>query len=172
MNYSKLDLDQLGIETINRELAIGVYDPPYDLVGKTVLDVGATNGEVAYYYIEKFHAEKAICIECDPQRFVRLRNNARLLGNIEVVEEPFRIEHLQNFEYDFIKCDVEGYEMVLLEFVAKGGVLKPCVLEAHTGWIKDQFLKEGFEPTHPSLDLSVQGGINVCILNNYRHLGI
>jgi predicted RNA methylase len=48
--------------------------PPFDLKDKTVLDVGATNGEVAYWFIQVHHAAKVLCIESDPAALELLNN--------------------------------------------------------------------------------------------------
>lgn len=150
INYAPLSLDNAGSATIKCELSFGGYDPPFDLKGKTVLDIGATCGEVAYYYIKKFHADKVICVECDPKRLPYLKTNAVALdGRIVVVPEPFSLKHLEDFNYDFIKCDVEGYEMLLIDYLHRHHQLAPTVLEAHTNWIKDQFLQWGFHITQP-----------------------
>ena len=168
-DHSKLRLDSTGSYTALCELPEGIYNPPFDLAGKTVLDVGATNGEVAYWFIQVHHAEKVICIESDPVALELLNKNKALM-NIDIIPEPFNLEHLIQLEYDFIKCDVEGSEMVLLEFVEEGGVLPPCVIEAHTNWIKDQFLKAGFQITKVVNDTRVQ--VAVYMMTNYKSLGV
>jgi hypothetical protein len=90
--------------------------------------------------------------------------------NIEIVAEDFNIQHLRDFTYDFIKCDVEGSEMILLEYVAEGGVLKPCIIEAHTNWIRDQFLKAGFKQKCVTNATRVQ--VAAYIMTNYAALGL
>jgi precorrin-6B methylase 2 len=166
--WSPISLDNTGTFTALCELPDGYYDPPFDLAGKTVLDVGATCGEVSYYYQKKFHAAKSVCIEADTKAVEHLNKNTQFM-NVEVVPEYFSIEHLQRFKYDFIKCDVEGSEMILLEYVAKGGVLPPTVIEAHSNWIRDQFQKAGFKVTKVMNDTRVQ--IAVYIMTNYEKLG-
>jgi ribosomal protein L11 methylase PrmA len=167
--WSPVSLDNTGTYTALCELPDGYYDPPFDLAGKTVLDVGATCGEVSYYYQKMFHASKCVCIESDPSALVHLNRN-RALMNVEVVPEWFNLEHLQRFKYDFVKCDVEGSEMILLEYAAEGGVLPPTVIEAHSNWIRDQFLKAGFKVTKVMNDTHVQ--IAVYIMTNYEKLGL
>jgi hypothetical protein len=162
---SGLSLDSLGESVLISELPTGIYTPPFNLAGKTVLDIGATDGETAYWFMHKHNAKKVICIECDEKRLVHLRKNKAVLGNIEVIAERFKLEHLRNLEYDFIKCDVEGYEMVLIDFINQGNILKPCVLEAHSSWIKDQFLNKGFKVTKARYDEIA--GVEICIMNNY-----
>lgn len=168
-NPKPLTLNPTGTYTALCEIPEGIYKPPFDLTDKTVLDVGATCGEVAYYFITQCHAEKVLCVECDPASLPFLYKNASLM-NIEVYAEPFKLEHLQNQKYDFIKCDVEGYEMLLLKYVKEGGVLPACVIEAHTNWIKDQFLKEGFTIAKVVNDTRVQ--VAVYMMNNYKKLGL
>lgn len=168
-HHNPLALDSTGTYTALCEIPEGIYNPPFDLKGKTVLDVGATNGEVAYWFIQVHHAAKVICIESDPQALELLNRNKALM-NIDIIAEPFNIEHLQKQKYDFVKCDVEGSEMVLLEYVKEGGVLPLCVIEAHTNWIKDQFLKAGFQITKVVNDTRVQ--VAVYMMTNYKSLGV
>lgn len=162
--YADVALDNTATYTALCEIPTGYYDPPMDLAGKTVLDVGATCGEVSIYYIRKFHAAHAVCIECSSVPLPYLTQNSRLV-NITIVNEPFKLEHLTKYPADFIKCDCEGHEMVLLEYVAKGGKLPPTVVEVHTNWIKEQFQKAGFKITQIVNDTTVQ--IAVYIMNNY-----
>lgn len=166
--YADIALDNTGTYTALCEIPTGYYDPPMDLAGKTVLDIGATCGEVSIYYIRRFHAAHAVCIECSPLPLPYLTQNSRLV-NLTIVPEPFKLEHLTQYKADFIKCDVEGYEMVLLEYVAKGGVLPPTVVEVHTNWIREQFQRAGFKVTQTINDTSVQ--IAVYIMTNYEKLG-
>lgn len=165
MWHEPLKLNHVGVATVLCEDIAAMYSPPFDLKGKTVLDVGATCGEVAYWFITQHHAEKVICVESDPASLPFLRENS-LLMNIEVVAEDFNLRHLRDFQYDFIKCDVEGYEMLLLEYAAEGGVLKPCVVEAHTNWIRDQFLKAGFRQTLITNNTRVQ--VAAYIMRNFE----
>ncbi len=169
-DHSKIKLNNTGIYTALFEVPAGFYEPPFDLVGKTVLDVGATCGEVAAWFVEKHHAARVVCVENDPVSLPFLRLNADLLGCVEVVAEGFCAEHLRRFHPDFVKCDVEGYEMELLRFVAEGGTLPPTVLEAHTNWISDQFLKAGFKVTKVVNDTRVQ--VAVYMMTNYESLGL
>lgn len=167
--YNPLSLTPTATYTAMCEISDGIYEPPFDLAGKTVLDVGATCGEVAYYYLTKHHASKVVCIENDPEPLPCLEKNKALM-NIEIISEGFSVKHLQSQKYDFIKCDCEGHEMVLLEYAAKGGVLPPCVVEVHTNWIKEQFLKAGFKVFKVTSDSRAQ--VAVYMMNNYGRLGL
>jgi hypothetical protein len=157
-----LHLDSIAAAVLVRELPRGHYLPPFSLEGKTVLDIGACCGETAWYYLQQ-GAKKVTAIECDTKRLVILKDNIKRLGlNIDVVAEPFAVSHLTDFDYDFIKCDVEGYEMLLLESKLK---LKPCIVEVHNRWIKDQFEKAGFKPIvlPERSDLAT---VSTCLMSN------
>lgn len=115
------------------------YAPPgFDLRGKTVLDVGAGEGETVEFY--RLHGAKAfICVEPDPQRASRLRDNCeRNAWEAEVYEEPFSSRFLQ-LGFDFMKMDCEGCEQMLIGTP----VTFPCVLETH-GSTTTEFLANGF----------------------------
>ena len=119
------------------------YLPPFPLNGLTVLDVGACCGETAWFFL-KHGAKKVICIEPNPEQAKLIRENQKNKNlNLEVIEDIFRPKEHLSIPHDFIKCDIEGYEMELLPYAQ---TLKPCVVEAHTGWIKEQFEKHGFRP--------------------------
>ena len=94
---------------------------PVDLTGKTVLDIGAGAGETALWFLTK-GAGRIICVEIDQAAFDFLRLNSEINDwNCRVFNEPFKLDHLTNWErspdwdYDFFKIDVEGAEEILLE---------------------------------------------------------
>jgi hypothetical protein len=157
-----LHLDSVSIAVLLKELPLGHYLPPFSLEGKTVLDIGACCGETAWYYLQH-GAKKVIAIECDSKRLEILKNNTKRLGlNIDIVAEPFSVSHLTDFDYDFIKCDIEGYEMLLLESKSE---LKPCVVEVHNLWIKEQFEKVGFRMIS-SPEYSDLARVSTCVMSN------
>jgi SAM-dependent methyltransferase len=117
------------------------YAPPgFDFAGKTVLDVGAGEGETVELY-RLLGAKKFLCVEPDPQRAARLRENSSRNGwDAEVFGEPFSLKFLER-KFDFLKMDCEGCESALLGTK----VAFPCVLETHGRATTEGFLKmDGF----------------------------
>ena len=112
----------------------------FDFRGKTVLDVGAGEGETVELY-RLLGAKTFICVEPDHLRAERLRENSALNEwSAEVYEEPFSLKLLER-EFDFMKMDCEGCERILLGT----RVTFPCVLETHEGSTTEEFLKmDGF----------------------------
>jgi len=153
-----LNLDAYGVSIMLAEMKLfeDYYLPPFSLKGKTVLDIGACCGETAWFYL-KHGAEKVVCIEPLVSRLNIIQANQKKLNlNIEVVGDIFRPDHL-NIQHDFLKCDIEGYEMELIPYIERLG---PSILEVHTGWIKDKFEKVGFHCVHEINPLS-------WIMSNY-----
>ncbi len=112
----------------------------FDFSGKTVLDVGAGEGETVELY-RLLGAKSFLCVEPDPQRAARLRENSSRNGwDAEVFEEPFSLNFLDH-KFDFLKMDCEGCEGALLGVK----VAFPCVLETHGRATTEGFLKmDGF----------------------------
>lgn len=108
----------------------------FDFGGKTVLDVGAGEGETVELY-RTLGAKNFICVEPDPRRAARLRENSAKNGwEAEVCEEPFSPKFLER-KFDFMKMDCEGCESAL---VGKPPTF-PCVLETHGASTTEAFLK-------------------------------
>lgn len=102
---------------------------PIDLTGKKVLDVGSGCGETALVFW-RAGATKITGIEIDKRAIELAKLNAKSNGMpLEVIEEPFKLEHLA-IEHDFLKIDIEGGEALLLNY---NGVLNPCAIEGHSG---------------------------------------
>lgn len=143
IEHSNLLLDETATHAL-AEVRYGYYRPPFSLKGKTVLDLGACLGETAWYYLKILGANKVYAVECDSQRIPILQKNKERSGlNMEIIAEPFKLEHLA-LPHDFIKCDIEGQEDILLDYIKSGGVLKPCVLEVHGPERKSRFEANGF----------------------------
>lgn len=116
---------------------------PLSLKGKTVLDVGAGEGETAKFYLEH-GVRKVICIEPDTQSFRLLQVNAANWP-IECCNKKFDISDL-NRSFDFMKMDIEGYEEELLNAEFD----KPCVIEVHGLQLRDKFENAGYITTYGS----------------------
>jgi len=126
-----------------------------DVKGKTVLDVGAYNGDSARLFL-KNGARKVICIECNPDYARQID-----IPNVEVIAEPFRLEHL-SIPHDCCKFDIEGWEALLIPVAEK---LKPTVLESHTWWHTAQFKKKGFRVM---TDEGPTANTGLCMMCNYE----
>jgi SAM-dependent methyltransferase len=123
---------------------------PIDVRNKIILDVGAGEGETALFYL-KHGAREVICIESDVQSFQILKQNS-INHPLKGFNKRFEIDDLsliQEFNIDFMKIDIEGYEQSLL-----GSKLSiPCVCEVHGLQLRDSFRNEGWriayaEKTH------------------------
>lgn len=112
----------------------------FDFSGKTVLDVGAGEGETVELYRLR-GAKRFICVEPDPLRAAKLRENSSRNGwDADIFEEAFSLKFLER-TFDFMKMDCEGCESALLGT----RVAFPCVLETHGRTTTEGFLnKEGF----------------------------
>lgn len=135
--------DETAAHTL-AEVRNGYYNPPFSLRGKYVLDIGACCGETAWYFIRCLGAEKVYCIESDSKRIAVLHENRRRSGlNFDIVGEPFKLEHL-TLRHDYVKCDIEGQEVLLLDYLSHGHTLGPCVVEVHSTDIRIGFEGYGF----------------------------
>lgn len=121
---------------------------PFDLHNKTVLDIGAGEGETALFYLG-LGAKKVICIEPDRFAFWTLARNARVFNetyrniNVQVYNRRFILGDLDTPGVDLIKIDVDGYEEAILD--TDHTTLKtPMVLELHGLQLKDRFKEKGY----------------------------
>lgn len=112
---------------------------PIPVEGKTVLDVGAGEGESAWFFLEH-GAKKVICVEPDKEAFEVLEMNAKKHREIVPVHKRFTPDDLL-LSHDFMKMDVEGYEEELLEY----SLLKPAIIEVHGLQLRDKFARQGYE---------------------------
>ena len=115
------------------------YLPSFSLRGKTVLDVGAGEGETAAYYLSK-GAEKVIAVEPNLEMLPLLRRNVEENSwNVEIVDECFTTDLLKK-PYDWAKIDCEGCESLLLTVSSDFG---PAFIETHSAEVHEA-LKAGF----------------------------
>jgi hypothetical protein len=126
----------------------------FDFRGKTVLDVGAGEGETVEFY-RLLGAKKFICAEPDPQRAARLRENSVRNGwDAEICEGAFSLELLKR-QFDFMKMDCEGCERILIGTP----ITFPSVLETHGSSTTEEFLKmDGFS--------EIKAGRNTSLVSN------
>ncbi len=153
-----MDLDWTDFDGMVREWHLweSTYIPAGGLNGKTVLDIGACCGGTPYLFFLN-GAKKVIAIERDPERVKRLEHNRERFGwEMEIIPRAFEPSDL-DIRRDFTKCDIEGYEMRLLENQTKIG---PCSLEAHNWFVHDCFKKIGFRALttpNPMMGFCVMG---------------
>lgn len=110
---------------------------PVDMRGKTVLDVGAGEGESALFFLAH-GARKVICVEADRACYENLVCNAKGKPIVPILK-PFSLDDLER-DFDFMKCDIEGYEEILLDVVLD----KPAVVEVHGLQLRDKFVERGY----------------------------
>jgi len=120
------------------------YVPPGGLKGKRVLDVGAGCGESAKFFLEQ-GALRALCVENNVQARTLLGINARNHVGVDVVGFNFDPDVHMRIPADFVKVDIEGYEIQLYDWLR----LNPefdvdMVVECHSVYVKDRFLELGF----------------------------
>lgn len=125
------------------------YVPPRGLQGKRVLDVGAGCGESAKFFLEN-GALRVLCVENNVQARTRLELNARRHRGVEVVGFNFNPDAQMRIPVDFVKVDIEGYEVQLYEWLR----LNPeynvdMVVEAHSVYQRDLFASVGFVASGP-----------------------
>ena len=137
-----LALTPTGVLATKEMLLCGhLYLPKFSLKDKTVLDIGACCGETANIFL-KAGAKKVICIEPNINRIRYIDFNKRNLGwNVDIIPEKANPKHIIETKPDLIKCDIEGYEMDLIDYLPN----YPCVLEVHNYWIRDRFAERGFK---------------------------
>jgi SAM-dependent methyltransferase len=130
------------------------YYLPFDLKGKTVLDVGAGEGETALFYFNH-GVIKVLCVEPDQESFERLRKNGA--GRcMPLLQRKFSLDLIGYVQMmlleqgqpglDLVKVDIEGYEEELLQY--KGVV--PVVCEVHGLQLLDKFKAAGWVTVCPS----------------------
>jgi hypothetical protein len=133
------------------------YKFPSSLKNKTLLDVGAGCGETIFFYALK-GCRNFIAVEPNIQCANLLRKNAKNNSlNVKVYNDIFREKHL-NENFDFIKCDCEGGESILLE----KEISKPISLEVHGLELIKKFQEKHFKNvTNPN------GNHPICIMRNF-----
>lgn len=116
------------------------YLPKDGVKGKTILDVGAGNGETAYFYFVH-GAKKVISIEPDPYAFRILEINQKSHDwDWKLRQEFFNLFHLLADDFDFMKMDGEGCEAKLIYYPPEY-LPRHFSLEVHSKRAKNMLLE-------------------------------
>lgn len=112
------------------------YLPRFSLSNKTVLDIGASCGDTAYFFYAH-GASRVIAVESDEKAF-RLLDDNRLLNHWDMTckLKPFDLSDL-SYQFDLCKMDVEGCEVELLKL---DKLNFPLIVESHSDEIRDALL--------------------------------
>lgn len=114
------------------------YSPARGMKGLAVLDVGAGCGETCHFFLKQ-GASKVIAIESNHWYAGLLRKNSEMNHwNVEVAEGPFLLDYLKQFEFDFMKVDIEGAEERLLSLDS----LPETILESHSPELTERFMQK------------------------------
>ena len=120
-----------------------LYLPKGGIKGKTVLDVGCGDGETAAFFFEN-GAKRVVGIEIMRGCAQNAKENAKRNGwDLDVLDEPFKLEHLA-IPHDFVKIDIDGGERILLEYDENLG---PCRIEMHPSLIGPIIGRWGLDAT-------------------------
>ena len=150
--------DVYGLLYLIERKAWSYYLPPDGLEGKTVIDVGGGCGETAKFFLEH-GAEKVFVIESNPNCESYLKINSLNHPRLEYRICDFDFLKIYSMKFDYLKLDIEGYEMGILNWVS---VLKDrdVVLESHCNYITDLFLERGFSLIgKEDVDKQIFGGV-------------
>lgn len=120
-----------------------LYLPKGGVKGKTVLDIGVGCGESAAFFFEN-GAKKVIGVEITEGCAQNAKENAKRNGwNLDILAEPFKLEHLA-IPHDFAKVDIDGGERLLLDYL---GELGPCRIEMHSSLVGPIIGRWGLDAT-------------------------
>lgn len=135
------------------------YLPTTDAVrNKTVLDVGAGEGETAKFFLDH-GAKHVICIEPEQKLVNVLRVNAAKRP-VTVLQKKFELTDLL-LDYDVLKIDIEGWEEELLSENCPP-ITKPVIMEIHGLQLIDRFKRKGYRISYPRSDTWIAYGYFNC----------
>jgi len=135
------------------------YKFPSSLKGKIILDIGSGCGESIFFFALK-GCRDFIAVEPNPQCADLIRKNAeRNSLNVKIFNDIFRKNHL-NQNFDFIKCDCEGGESILLE----EEISKPIALEVHGEVLIKKFQEKHFKIISKPRESS---NVPICTMRNF-----
>lgn len=123
------------------------YVPLSGLENKRVLDIGAGCGESAKFFLDN-GASRVVAVENNVGARIYLKSNALRNKGLIVSNRPTfdPYYHLKDPEsFDLVKCDIEGYEIHLAEYLERNPPLnKDIILEVHSVYMRDRFYQLGF----------------------------
>jgi hypothetical protein len=135
------------------------YKFPSSLENKTILDIGAGCGETIFFFALN-GCRNFIAVEPNPQCADLIRKNAEKNSlNVKIFNDTFRKNHL-NENFDFIKCDCEGGESILLE----EEISKPIALEVHGEVLIKKFQEKHFKITSK---IRESNNVPICTMRNF-----
>ncbi len=121
--------------------------------GKTILDVGAYNGDSARLFL-KHGAKQVIAIEKDRELASQIK-----LQNCIVYGESFDPEKHLSLDWDAAKVDIEGYEILLLPYI--DSITRPMLVEVHNRYLEEKFASHGFKTIYTDPANRILG---VCLM--------
>lgn len=119
------------------------YGWRFSFAAKVVLDIGATDGDVSWYFLQN-GARRVIAVEMDDRWFAQLVHNytddPRVLPLQAIVDRgPILPLLMTTFSPDLVKIDCEGGEVGILD--CSGEILrsiKEYIIEVHPPEIRDR----------------------------------
>lgn len=133
-------------DKFHKDMIVAEYDEWLKTYGalpinnNTILDIGAGEGETALFF--KYHnAQQVIAVEPNKEFFSYLKVNAEK-NNFLAINEKISLPLLRQYmpHVDAIKCDIEGYEELLLNC----NIVKPIVLELHGLPLIEKFKQQNY----------------------------
>lgn len=133
------------------------YLPPTGVKGKNVLSIGGGCGEDAKFFLDS-GASSVHVIENNPVCEKYLKHNSGLDKRLTYELKSVSIMDLV-LKYDFIKCDIEGYESIFIPFLDL--IKSDMIVESHCNYITDRYLEAGFKvaTSEPVVNNSIYGGV-------------
>lgn len=115
---------------------------PIDVYNKTVLDLGASHGDTAYYFLSK-GATKVIAVEGADELFTSLlcniNNDKRIIPILSYIRFSSQISDIiAKFLPDIVKVDIEGAEENIIGVPIRN--VSEWVIECHTGKLREDIL--------------------------------
>ena len=131
------------IPSVTNESSEWHWGPTYfetSYTNKTVLDLGASTGDAAEYFLH-MGAKCVISIEGNPEYFKKLEENSKLFDGKLIpifmfIENSEQLENIiKKYLPNFVKSDIEGAESYLIDMKDEIWNLIPeYIIEFHDGY--------------------------------------